>query len=72
MEPFLHRSTASIKMPLVSQAEKVTFTAATLRLDIAQASVTDDGVLSKDGKELKGVWHEGKDRDLIFKRVSDL
>jgi hypothetical protein len=52
-------------------AEKVTFTRATLRLDIGQVSGTYDGVLSKDGKELKGVWHEGKDRDLIFKRVSD-
>lgn len=34
-------------------------------------SGTYDGILSKDGKELKGVWHEGKDRDLTFKRVSD-
>jgi hypothetical protein len=34
-------------------AETVTFTGATLRLGIAHVSGTYDGVLSKDGKELK-------------------
>ena len=52
-------------------AKTVTFTSATLKLDIAQVSATYDGVLSRDGKDLKGVWHEGKDLDLTFKRVPD-
>jgi hypothetical protein len=49
----------------------VNFADSTLRLDIAQVSATYVGDLSKDGKELRGVWNEGKDHNLSFKRVSD-
>ena len=49
----------------------VSFTGANLSLNIAQVSATYSGVLSKDGNELKGVWTEGKHRNLTFKRVLD-
>jgi hypothetical protein len=49
----------------------VSFTGSTLRLEISQVSATYVGNLSKDGKELKGVWSEGKDHHLTLKRLAD-
>lgn len=51
--------------------QTVKFDVATLRLDIAQVGAIYVGSLSKDGKEQKCVWSEGKDRSLTFKRVPD-
>lgn len=44
---------------------------ATGRLEISQVSATYVGDLSKNGKELKGVWSEGKDHNLRLKRLAD-
>lgn len=49
----------------------VSFDGSVLKLDVAQVSGTYVGVLSKDKQELRGVWNEGKARNLTFRRVPD-